>query len=59
MLDESISSRLAVLRSVVGICGFCKADLKQVFGDDLDKGASDLIEFLVPLVLVTGLPTTA
>ena len=38
-----------VLRSVVGIGGFREAALKQVFGEDLDKGASDLTEFLASL----------
>ena len=38
-----------VLRSVVGIGGFREAALKQVFGDDLDKGASDLTAFLASL----------
>ena len=54
MLDESTSSRFAVLRSVVGICGIRKADLRQVSGDGLDKGVSDLIEFLVPLGVGRG-----
>jgi alcohol dehydrogenase len=40
-----------VLRSVVGIGGFREAALKQVFGEDLDKGASDLTEFLASLGL--------
>ena len=38
-----------VLRSIVGIGGFREAALKQVFGEDLDKGASDLTEFLASL----------
>ena len=38
-----------VLRSVVGIGGFREAALKQIFGDDLDKGASDLTAFLASL----------
>ena len=38
-----------VLRSVVGISGFRESALKQVFGEDLDKGASDLTEFLASL----------
>ena len=54
MLNESTSSRFAVLRSVVGICGIRKADLRQVSGDGLDKGASDLIEFLAPLGVGRG-----
>lgn len=38
-----------VLRSVVGIGGFREAALKQIFGDDLGKGADDLTEFLASL----------
>ena len=38
-----------VLRSVVGVGGFHEAALKQTFGDDLDKGANDLTEFLASL----------
>ena len=35
-----------VLRSVIGLGGFREAALKQIFGDDLDKGADDLTAFL-------------
>lgn len=38
-----------VLRSVVGIGGFREAALKQIFGDDLGKGADDLTAFLASL----------
>ena len=60
MLDESTSSRLAVLRSVVGICGIRKGDLRQVSGDGLDKKALAIwLSFWRLLVLVAGLPTKA
>lgn len=53
-----------VLRSVVGLGGFREAALKQIFGDDLSKGADDLTEFLVSLGVGTrftdhGVPETA
>lgn len=53
-----------VLRSVVGIGGFREAALKQVFGDDLGKGADDLTEFLASLgvghrFIDHGVPDTA
>ncbi len=38
-----------VLRSVAGIGGFREASLKQIFGDDLAKGADELTEFLSSL----------
>ncbi|MFD1159464.1 iron-containing alcohol dehydrogenase PsrA [Roseovarius aestuarii] len=53
-----------VLRSVVGIGGFREAALKQIFGDDLRKGADDLDEFLASLGVGNrfsdhGVPDTA
>ena len=38
-----------VLRSVAGIGGFREAALKQIFGNDLSKGADNLTEFLSSL----------
>jgi len=38
-----------VLRSVAGIGGFRAEALGQIFGDDFDKGADDLTEFLASL----------
>lgn len=35
-----------VLRSVWGVGGLCEDSLKQIFGDDLAKGADDLEDFL-------------
>lgn len=35
-----------VLRSIVGVGGFREAALKQIFGNDLNKGADDLTAFL-------------
>jgi alcohol dehydrogenase len=53
-----------VLRSVVGLGGFREAALKQIFGDDLRKGADDLTEFLATLGVGSrftdhGVPDTA
>lgn len=36
----------SVLQSVIGIGGFRENSLKQIFGDDLAKGADDLTSFL-------------
>lgn len=53
-----------VLRSVIGLGGFREAALKQIFGDDLSKGADDLTEFLTTLGVGArftdhGVPDTA
>lgn len=53
-----------VLRSVVGLGGFREAALKQIFGNDLNKGADELTAFLGELGVGTkfadhGVPDTA
>ncbi|WP_054313195.1 iron-containing alcohol dehydrogenase PsrA [Mesorhizobium sp. 1M-11] len=43
----------AILRSVIGNSAACDAALKQIFGDDLNRGASELDAFLTGLGVST------